>query len=75
MVPGSQVAPEDKETVPQVVSGDKETGKLEDGILESMEEDDESKPEKFDEGKRGGTEPEMIEADAKRQYMWTLQYH
>ena len=35
---------------------DKETGKLKDGILESMEEDDESKPEKFDEGKRGGAE-------------------
>ena len=51
---GSQVAPEDKETVPQVVSEDKETGKLKDEIRESMEEDDESKTEKFDEGRRGG---------------------
>ena len=61
---GSQVVPEDKDTVPQVVSEDKETGKLKDGILESMEEDDESNPEKFDEGKKGGAEPEIIEADA-----------
>ena len=51
---GSQVLSEDKETCPQVVSEDKETGKLKDGILEIMEKDDESKPEKFDEGKRGG---------------------
>ena len=72
---GSQVAPEDKETVPQVVSEDKETGKLEDGILESMEEDVSSTTEKFDEGKRGGAELEFTEADEIRQYLWTLQYH
>ena len=54
------------ESVPQVASEDKETGKL--------KEDFESKTEKFDEGKRGGAEPEIIEADAKRAYLWTLQY-
>ena len=42
------------ESVPQVVSEDKETGKL--------KEDFESKTEKFDEGKRGGAEPEITEA-------------
>jgi len=47
----SRVVSEDKETGPQVDSEDKETGKLKDGILGGMEEDDESKPEKFDEGK------------------------
>jgi len=71
---GSQVAPEDKETVPQVVSEDKKTGKLEDGLLESMEEDAASMTEKFDEGKRGGTKPEINEADEKRMFLWTLQY-
>ena len=60
----SQVVFEDKETDPQVVSED-ETGKLKEGILESMEEDVASMTEKFDEGKRGGAEPEMIEADVK----------
>ena len=50
------------ESVSQVVSEDK------DWILESMEEDDESKTEKFDEGRRGGAEPEMTEADAKRMF-------
>ena len=57
-----QVVSEDKETGPQVVSEDKETGKSMDGILESMEEDDKSKTEKFDKGKRGGAEPEISEA-------------
>ena len=54
------------ESVSQVVSEDKETGKMKDGILESMEEDDESKTGKFDEGRRCGAEPEDIDADAKR---------
>ena len=40
------------ERVPQAVSEDKETGKLKDGILGSMEEDDKSKIVTFDEGKR-----------------------
>ena len=34
-----------------------------------MEEDNESKTEKFDEGKRGGAEPEITEADAKRAFL------
>ena len=68
----SQVVFEDKETDPQVVSED-ETGKLKEGILESMEEDVASMTEKFDEGKRGGAEPEVTEADAKRLFLWTLQ--
>jgi len=54
------------ESVPQVVSEDKETGKL--------NEDVESKTEKFDEGKRGGAEPEITEANAKRAFLRTLQY-
>jgi len=54
------------ESVPQVVFEDKETGKLKEDVA--------SKTEKFDEGKRGGAEPEIIEADAKRAYLWTLQY-
>ena len=71
---GSQVAPEDKETVPHVVSEGKETGKLEDGLLESMEEEDAaSMTEKFDEGKRGGAEPEVTEAHVKRMFLWNLQ--
>ena len=70
---GSQVAPEDKETVPHVVSEGKETGKLEDGLLESMEEDAASMTEKFDEGKRGGAEPEVTEAHVKRMFLWNLQ--
>jgi len=60
------------ESVSQVVSED-ETGKLKEGILESMEEDVASMTEKFDEGKRGGAEPEVTEADAKRLFLWTLQ--
>ena len=64
----SQVVFEDKETDPQVVSEDDK-----EGILESMEEDVASMTEKFDEGKRGGAEPEMIEADEKRTFLWTLQ--
>ena len=70
---GSQVVFEDKETDPQVVSED-ETGKLKEGILGSMEQDDESKIEKFDEGRRGGAEPEMTEADQKLMFLWMLQY-
>ena len=62
------------ENVSQVVSEDKETGKLKEGILESMEKDDESKTENFDECRRGGAEPEMIEADVKRMFLWSLQY-
>jgi hypothetical protein len=69
----SQVVFEDKETDPQVVSED-ETGKLKEGILESMEEDVASMTEKFDEGKRGGAEPEVTEADVKRMFLWSLQY-
>jgi len=64
----SQVVFEDKETDPQVVSEDDK-----EGILESMEEDVASMTEKFDEGKRGGAEPEVTEADAKRLFLWTLQ--
>ena len=71
---GSQVVSEDKETCPQVVSEDKETGKLKERILESMEEDDESKTEKFDEGRRGGTESEVTEADQKLAFLWNLQF-
>ena len=51
---GSQVVFKDKENCPQVVSEDMEAGKLKEGILESKEEDDESKIEKFDEGRRAG---------------------
>ena len=69
----SQVVFEDKETDPQVVSED-ETGKLKEGILESMEEDVASMTEKFDEGKRCGAEPEVTEADVKRMFLWSLQY-
>ena len=69
----SQVVFEDKETDPQVVSED-ETGKLKEGILESMEEDVASMTEKFDEGKRGGAEPEVTAADVKRMFLWSLQY-
>ena len=65
----SQVVFEDKETDPQVVSED-ETGKLKEGILESMEEDVASMTEKFVEGK-----PFIIEADTKRNVLWTLQYY
>ena len=50
------------ESVPQVVS--------EDGLLESMEEDVASMTEKFVEGK-----PFIIEADTKRNVLWTLQYY
>ena len=39
-----------------------------------MEEDAASTTEKFDEGKRGGAEPEINEADEKRLFLWTLQY-
>ena len=38
---GSRVVSENKETCPQIVSEDKETGKLKEGIRESMEVDDE----------------------------------
>jgi len=65
----SQVVFEDKETDPQVVSEDDK-----EGILESMEEDVASMTEKFDEGKRGGAEPEVTEADVKRMFLWSLQY-
>ena len=51
------------ESVSQVVSEDKETGELKDEILESMEEDDESKTEKFDEGRRGGAESEVMSVE------------
>ena len=61
------------ERVPQVVPEDKETGELKDGILESVEEGDELKTEKFDEGKRGGAEPEFSEAKEKREFLWMLQ--
>jgi len=64
----SQVVFEDKETDPQVVSEDDK-----EGILESMEEDVASMTEKFDEGKRGGAEPEDTEADAKLGFLWMLQ--
>jgi hypothetical protein len=47
---------------------------LKEGILESMEEDVASMTEKFDEGKRGGAEPEVTEADVKRMFLWSLQY-
>ena len=53
------------ESVPQVVSEDKETGKL--------KEDFESKTEKFDEGKRGGAEPEISEAQLNRKVSWMPQ--
>lgn len=65
----SQVVFEDKETDPQVVSEDDK-----EGILESMEEDVASMTEKFDEGKGGGAEPELTEADVKRMFLWSLQY-
>jgi len=45
-------------SVSLVVSEDKETGKLKDGILESIEEDDESKTEKFE--KTGGVQSRRI---------------
>ena len=61
------------ERVPQLLSEDNETGKLEEGILENMEEDDKSKIEKFDEGKSGGAEPEIKEAEARRMFLWNLQ--
>ena len=38
-----------------------------------MEEDAASTTEKFDEGKRGGAEPEITEADAKRMFLWNIQ--
>ena len=38
-----------------------------------MEEDDESKTEKFDEGKRGGAEPEINEAKENHVFLWELQ--
>eukprot|EP00617_Octactis_speculum_P020438 CAMPEP_0185749956 /NCGR_PEP_ID=MMETSP1174-20130828/8667_1 /TAXON_ID=35687 /ORGANISM="Dictyocha speculum, Strain CCMP1381" /LENGTH=78 /DNA_ID=CAMNT_0028426281 /DNA_START=218 /DNA_END=451 /DNA_ORIENTATION=+ len=37
-----------------------------------MEEDDKSKIEKFDKGKRGGAEPEINEAEKKRRFLWNL---
>ena len=42
--------------------------------LKSMEKDDESKTEKFDEDRRGGAEPEDTEALGKRKCLWMLQY-
>ena len=41
--------------------------------LKSMEKDDESKTEKFDEDRRGGAEPEDTEALGKRKCLWMLQ--
>ena len=38
-----------------------------------MEEDDEPKTENFDEGRKGGAEPEDTEADEKRKFLWLLQ--
>ena len=58
---------------PQIVSEDKETGKLKDGILENMEEDFEPKIENYDKGKRGSAEPEISEAKKERDFLWELQ--
>ena len=41
--------------------------------LKSMEKDDESKTEKFDEDRRGGAEPEDTKAPLKRIRLWMLQ--
>ena len=41
--------------------------------LKSMEKDDESKTEKFDEDRRGGAEPEDTEARGTRKRLWMLQ--
>ena len=46
--------------------------KLLESVSEVVPEDDESKTEKFDEGRKGGVEPKVSEAEAKRGFLWML---